>query len=86
MVASLPLRVTVLDAWDEAVLHLPPTALISDLKRAALERTKVRRSPTEYVVKFKGAVLEENGRTLADAGLPANAAVIVLPRRRRPVR
>lgn len=82
----LELRVTVLDTWDEAVLTLPPSALVSDVKRLALERAKVTRSPAEYVVKYKGALLDENGRTLADAGLPPNSALIVLPRRRRPVR
>ena len=82
----LELRVTVLDNWDEAVLRLPPTTPIADVKRAALERSGVRRSPSEYVIKYKGALLDENGRTLADAGIPANGALIVLPRRRRPVR
>jgi hypothetical protein len=83
---NLRLRVTVQDAWDEVPLDLPPTTSLADLKRAALDATKVRRDPDEYVVKFRGFELLDESRSLADSGLVANGAVIVLPRRRRPVR
>ncbi len=79
------LRVTVLDVWDEIPLRLPPQASVTDLKREALARARVRARPDEYEVKYQGARLEEGG-SLADLGLPPNAAVIVLPRRRRPAR
>jgi hypothetical protein len=46
----------------------------------------VIRDPGEYVLKFRGAELYDESRSLADAGLVANGAVIVLPRRRRPMR
>jgi hypothetical protein len=82
----LRLRVTVQDAWDEVPLDLPPDASLAELKRAALDATKVRRDPDEYVLKFRGAELFDESRTLADAGLVPNGAVIVLPRRRWPVR
>jgi len=83
---TLRLRVTVQDAWDEVPLDLPPGASLAELKRAALDATKVRRNPDDYVLKFRGAELYDESRTLADAGLVPNGAVIVLPRRRRPVR
>ncbi|HJR51921.1 MAG TPA: hypothetical protein VJ794_12490 [Gemmatimonadales bacterium] len=86
MSESLRLRVTVQDAWDEVPLDLPPDASLAELKRAALDATKVRRDPDEYVLKFRGFELLDESRSLADAGLVANGAVIVLPRRRRPVR
>ena len=86
MSENLRLRVTVQDAWDEVPLDLPPTTSLADLKRAALDATKVRRDPDEYVVKFRGFELLDESRSLADSGLVANGAVIVLPRRRRPVR
>ena len=86
MPAPLEVRVTVLDTWEEAVLRLPPSTLISDLKRTALGQARVRRAPAEYLVKYKGAELEEAGRTLADAGIPQNGALIVMARRRQPVR
>jgi hypothetical protein len=78
--------VTVQDAWDEVPLDLPAAASLAELKRAALDATKVRRDPDEYVLKFRGFELFDESRSLADAGLVPNGAVIVLPRRRRPVR
>jgi hypothetical protein len=83
---NLRLRVTVQDAWDEVPLDLPSAASLAELKRAALEATKVNRNPDEYVLKFRGFELLDESRSLADAGLVPNGAVIVLPRRRRPVR
>ena len=74
------------DAWDEVPLDLPPAASVADLKRAALEATKVNRDPDEYVIKFRGFELLDESRSLVDAGLVPNGALIVLPRRRRPVR
>jgi hypothetical protein len=74
------------DAWDEIPLDLPSATSLAQLKRTALEATRVVRDPDEYVLKFRGAELLDEARTLADAGLVPNGAVIVLPRRRRPVR
>jgi hypothetical protein len=74
------------DAWDEVPLDLSSAASLADLKRAALEATKVTRDPDDYVLKFRGFELFDESRSLADAGLVPNGAVIVLPRRRRPVR
>lgn len=84
--APAELRVMVLDAWDEFPVRLPGTASIADLKREALARARVRAAPEDYEVKYNGARLDEDGRPLAELGLSPNAAVIVLPRRRRPVR
>jgi hypothetical protein len=83
---TLRLRVTVQDAWDEVPLDLPPATSLAELKRTALEATNVRRDPDEYVLKFRGFELLDESRSLADAGLVPNGALIVLPRRRRPVR
>jgi hypothetical protein len=84
--SNLRLRVMVQDAWDEIPLDLPPGTSLAELKQLALEATKVIRDPDEYLLKFRGAELYDESRSLADAGLVMNGAVIVLPRRRRPVR
>ncbi len=86
MSATLRLRVTVQDVWDEVPLDLSSTTSLAELKRLALDATKVTRSPDEYVLKFRGAELYDESRSLAEVGLVSNGAVIVLPRRRRPVR
>ena len=52
----------------------------------ALEATRVTGDPTAYMVKFRGAELQDESSTLADAGLVPNGALIVLRKRRRPVR
>ena len=82
----IPLRVMVLDTWDEISLQVPPTALVSDLKAQALAAARVRTPPKDYLVKFRGAELTEGTQTLGDAGVVANAGLIVLARARIPVR
>jgi hypothetical protein len=86
MTAVLPLRVMVEDVWDEVFLELPTATPVAEIKRRALALTHVRRDPSEYVLKYRGAELSDDSRSLAEAGLVPNAALIVLSRRRRPVR
>lgn len=83
---TLPLRVMVQDAWDDVLLDLPRATPLAELKRRALEATRVVRDPAGYVIKFRGAELDDESRSLAEAGLVPNGALIILPRRRRPVR
>jgi len=80
------LRVRVLDTWDEYPFQIAPGTSVADLKRDVLVQAGIRRHPDEYEVKYNGARIDEGGRPLAELGLPPNAAVIVLPRRRRPAR
>ncbi len=86
MLQLLPVRVMVQDAWDEVLLELPATTALAELKRRALAATRVIRDPAQYVLKFRGFELQDESKSLADAGLVPNGAVIVLPKRRRPVR
>jgi hypothetical protein len=85
MTATLPLRVMVQDAWDEIRLDLPTTTTLAELKRRALDAARVVRDPGTYLLKFRGAELRDETQSLAEAGLVPNGALIVLPRRRRPV-
>lgn len=86
MTSVLPLRVTVEDVWDEVFLELPIGTPVAEIKRQALALTHVRRDPSEYVLKYRGAEVSDESRSLAEAGLVPNSALIVLSRRRRPVR
>ena len=83
---ALPVRVMVQDAWDEVHLELPPATPLADVKRQALVATHVTADPAGYLLKFRGAELADETRSLADAGMVPNGALIVLSRRRRPVR
>jgi hypothetical protein len=85
-VTVLPLRVMVEDVWDEVFLELPDELPVSEVKRQALELTRVQGDPSDYVLKFRGAEVSDESVSLANAGLVPNAALIVLARRRRPVR
>jgi hypothetical protein len=82
---ELSLRVMVQDVWDEVRMSLPASTSAAELKRQALAVTRVMRDPDGYVVKFRGAEVAD-ASTLAEAGVVADANLIVLPRRRRPVR
>lgn len=81
-------RVMVTDAWDQVFLAVGPETTIADLKRQALTRALKRATlPLEqYIVKFRGALVEDESITLATLGAGANAPFIVLPGRRLPVR
>ncbi|MFZ5624278.1 MAG: hypothetical protein ACOY71_07580 [Gemmatimonadota bacterium] len=79
-------RVSVLDTWDEVALDLAEDTTVAQLKAEALRRARVMKDPAGYEVKFRGAELIDEGQTLAQAGVVPNAALIVLPRRRQPVR
>jgi hypothetical protein len=74
------------DTWDEVSLQIPAVTSLADVKRRALEAAQVWGDPDGYVLKFRGAELRDESRSLADAGMVPNGALIVLPRRRRPVR
>ena len=54
---TLPVRVMVQDAWDEVRLDLPSSTPLTEVKRRALEATRVIRDPAAYVLKFRGAEL-----------------------------
>ena len=68
----LQLRVTLLDSWEEIAVQLPATALVSELKRAVLAHARIRGPAGDYLVKYKGAELEEGGRS----GVPRDHALI----------
>ena len=80
------LRVMVHEAWDEVVLPWQADTPLADLKAAALEITRVAGDPGEFVLKFNGAELRDETATVAASGVPVNGALILLRRRRRPVR
>jgi len=84
--APVPIRVMVHDVWDEVRLALPPSTPLSEVKRRALDVTRVRRPPDGYVLKFRGAEVTDESASLEAAGVVPDAALIVLPRHRRPVR
>jgi hypothetical protein len=82
----LPVRVMVEDVWTEVRIELPSSTPLGDLKAAALQQAGVRGDPADYLMKYLGAEVQDEDRSMADAGVVPNAALVVLPRRRRPLR
>lgn len=82
----LAVRVMVESAWDQVALELPSTTSVAELKRRALAMTHAGGMADEYEVKYRGALVTEEARSLAEQGVVDNANLIVLPRRRRPAR
>ncbi|HYK81984.1 MAG TPA: hypothetical protein VEU55_02480 [Gemmatimonadales bacterium] len=81
-------RVMVTDVWDQVFLAVTPSTTVAELKRHALAQALKRRTLRleDYVVKFRGAAVLDETTTLAALGAGANAAFVVLPARRQPVR
>ena len=84
--SDLRVRVRVLDAWDDVVLHLPASVRVSEVKQRALDAAHVTGDPGGFLVKFRGAVVRDESRTLAEERVPADGALIVMRARRTPVR
>lgn len=82
---ELALRVRVQDVWDEVRIEASGSTPVGDVKDRALRASRVLREPSSYVVKFRGAEVADDA-TLDAVGIVPNANLIVLPRRRRPVR
>jgi hypothetical protein len=83
---TMLVRVTVQDTWDTVELKLPVTASVAELKLRALVMMHVANDPGGYEVKFRGASLRDETLSLESAQVVNNAALIVLPVRRHPVK
>lgn len=86
VVAALRARVFVTDVWDTVNLDLTPDTTVAELKLRAL-REALGREPNgdDYQVKFHGALVMDERRTLQILGARDGAPFIVLPARRVPV-
>ena len=82
----LAVRVMVEDVWDEVSMALPSSTPLGDLKTLALRQAGVPGDASDYLVKYLGAELQDEDRSLGDAGVVPHATLVVLPRRRRPLR
>jgi hypothetical protein len=64
--ASLPIRIMVEDAWDQVNLELPAQTPVAEAKRQALAMTHTDGDPSAYIVKYRGAPVLDEQRTLAE--------------------
>ena len=86
MMAERRVRVRVYEAWDDVELTIDETATVADVKQQVLDIAGITDDAGGYAVKFRGFELRDEAAALRDAGIPDLGALIVLPRRRLPVR
>jgi hypothetical protein len=85
--SALRVRVSVPDVWDIVRLDAAPDWTVAQLKSAALSAATGRTlAEDDYLVKFRGAQVFDEGMTLQALGVPDLASLVVLPARRQPVR
>jgi hypothetical protein len=84
---ALDLRVSVPEVWDTVHLAAAGDWTIERVKQEALAAAlSGSASPDRYVVKYRGALMLDEGATLSALGVPAGAALVVIRAHRRPVR
>ena len=83
----LHIRVQAADLWDSVRADAPPTETVTGVKRAALNALYPGGIfPGDYVVRLHGyEVLDEN-ISLSAAGVRNGSILLLVSRRRRPVR
>ncbi len=82
-----PVRVMVTTAWEQVPVQVDDSTTVAQLKREALRATlKTADHEQGYVVKFRGALVQDESVTVRALGAVPNAPFIVLPARRQPVR
>jgi len=80
-------RVTVADAWQVFTLEVTPAENAASLKARALASAQIDPSGAAgYEVKVGGALVRDESKPLAGLGVKNGTSVVVLSRRRRPVR
>lgn len=84
---KLTLRVTVGDTWTPLPMEASSDDVVAAVKARALEAFHFAPARAEgYEVKHGGALVRNESLSLRAAGIGDGAALVVLARRRRPVR
>jgi len=80
------IRVQVAEAWDAIRVEASPETRVGQVKRAALDILMADGDDVEaYEVKHRGVIVSEDD-SLNNAGVKDGSALLVISRRRRPVR
>ena len=81
-------RVWVPDVWNVIELPVTPDVTVGDIKTRALAGAiggGPEADPALFLVKYRGALLDDEAVTVGQLGVPDRAPMIVLPTHRRPV-
>lgn len=85
--SRLMVRVTVGDTWTATAIEASPEERVAVLKSRALAISSIAAAEAaRYEVKAGGALVRDETRTLAEIGVRNGGSLMVLAKRRRPVR
>ena len=83
----LHIRVQAADLWDSVRVDAPPTEPVISVKRAALNALYPDGiDADEFVVRLRGFEILDEPRSLAEAGVSNGSILLLVSRRRRPIR
>jgi hypothetical protein len=81
------IRVQVAELWDSVRVDAPPSEPVISVKRAALDSLYPDGiDPEEYVVRLHGFEILDESVSLTAAGLRDGSILLLVKRRRQPVR
>ena len=83
---TITIRVEMPEVWDVVRIVASPAQPVIEAKTAALDSLRPETAPDEMVVKFQGWEILDEMASLADAGVADGSILLVMFRRRRPVR
>lgn len=84
---GLSVKVTVADTWQQVSLDAALNHTVASLKARALAQANISAGRSaSYEVKFGGALVRDESRTLGALGAKDGSPFIVLSKRRRAVR
>lgn len=84
---ALHIRVQVAELWDSVRVDAPPSEPVITVKRAALDALyPIHVDPDEYVVRLHGFEILDENVSLSAAGVRDGSILLLVQRRRQPVR
>ena len=83
---AVTIRVEMPEVWDVVRIVAAPTQPVIDVKTAALAALYPEAAPEEMVVKLRGWEILDEMASLADSGIVDGSILVMMFRRRRPVR
>jgi len=83
---EITIRVEMPEVWDVVRVAAAPTQPVTDVKTAALNALFPGSAPEEMVLKLRGWEILDETASLADSGVLDGSILVMMFRRRRPVR
>ena len=84
--SAITIRVEMPEVWDVVRVAAASTQPVIDVKTAALNALFPEAVPAEMVVKLRGWEILDETASLADSGVVDGSILVMMFRRRRPVR